>query len=38
MHNIAFYLRLMADARQAIVTGAFAAFRAACLARWMADN
>jgi queuine tRNA-ribosyltransferase len=38
LHNIAFYLRLMVEARRAIATGAFAAFRAACLARWMADT
>jgi queuine tRNA-ribosyltransferase len=38
LHNIAFYLRLMADARQAIVEGRFAAFRAACLARWNAAS
>jgi queuine tRNA-ribosyltransferase len=34
LHNVAFYLRLMADARQAIREGRFAAFRAGCLARW----
>ncbi|CAN5413736.1 tRNA guanosine(34) transglycosylase Tgt [soil metagenome] len=33
-HNIAFYLRLMAMAREATIGGTFAAFRAACLARW----
>jgi len=33
-HNIAFYLRLMAMAREAIIEGTFAAFRADCLARW----
>ncbi|MFM8274883.1 MAG: tRNA guanosine(34) transglycosylase Tgt [Gemmata sp.] len=33
LHNISFYLKLMADARQAITGGRFAAFRAACLAR-----
>ena len=33
-HNIAFYLRLMADARRAVNDGRFAAFRAGCLARW----
>ncbi|MGL4419635.1 MAG: tRNA guanosine(34) transglycosylase Tgt [Gemmataceae bacterium] len=34
LHNIAFYLRLMREARQAITQGHFAAFRADCLARW----
>ena len=34
LHNIAYYLRLMADARTAINAGQFAAFQAACLARW----
>jgi queuine tRNA-ribosyltransferase len=34
LHNISFYLKLMADARAAIGEGRFAAFRAACLARW----
>ena len=34
LHNISFYLRLMADARQAISEGRFAAFHAGCLARW----
>jgi queuine tRNA-ribosyltransferase len=34
LHNVAFYLRLMADARRAVAEGRFAAFRAACLARW----
>ena len=38
LHNIAFYLRLMADARRAITQQAFAAFHAACLARWSADT
>jgi queuine tRNA-ribosyltransferase len=40
LHNIAFYLRLMADARTAILEGGgrFAAFRAARLARWSADS
>ena len=32
-HNIAFYLRLMAQAREAIAAGRFAEFRAACLIR-----
>ncbi len=34
LHNLAFYLRLMADARSAIAEGRFAAFHAGCLARW----
>ena len=34
LHNLAFYLRLMADARRAIEEKRFAAFRAGCLARW----
>jgi queuine tRNA-ribosyltransferase len=34
LHNLAYYLRLMRDARLAINAGRFAAFRAACLARW----
>jgi queuine tRNA-ribosyltransferase len=34
LHNISFYLRLMADARRAIADGRFAAFRAERLARW----
>jgi queuine tRNA-ribosyltransferase len=40
LHNIAFYLRLMADARTAILEGVgrFEAFRTACLARWSADS
>jgi queuine tRNA-ribosyltransferase len=37
LHNIAFYLRLMADTRRAITHGSFVAFRAACLARWLED-
>jgi queuine tRNA-ribosyltransferase len=36
LHNVAFYCRLMAEARQAIREGRFAAFRAANLARWEA--
>jgi queuine tRNA-ribosyltransferase len=36
LHNIAFYLRLMSEARQAIAEGRFAAFHAGCLARWNA--
>ncbi|HZT78959.1 MAG TPA: tRNA guanosine(34) transglycosylase Tgt [Gemmataceae bacterium] len=34
LHNVAFYVRLMAEARQAIREGRFAAFRSVCLARW----
>jgi len=34
LHNIAFYLRLMADARLAIEERRFGAFRSNCLARW----
>jgi queuine tRNA-ribosyltransferase len=34
LHNVAFYLRLAAEARTAIEAGRFAAYRAACLARW----
>jgi queuine tRNA-ribosyltransferase len=34
LHNVSFYLRLMADARSAITERRFAAFRAARLARW----
>jgi queuine tRNA-ribosyltransferase len=34
LHNVAYYLRLMADARAAVGAGRFAAFRAGCLARW----
>ncbi len=34
LHNIAFYLRLMRQAREAIGTGTFAAFHTRCLARW----
>jgi queuine tRNA-ribosyltransferase len=34
LHNVSFYLRLMADARKAILDGRFASFSAACLARW----
>jgi queuine tRNA-ribosyltransferase len=38
LHNLAFYLRLMRDARAAIAAGTFAAFHAACLARWKGDS
>jgi queuine tRNA-ribosyltransferase len=34
LHNLAFYLRLMRDARAAIADGRYAAFRAGQLARW----
>jgi queuine tRNA-ribosyltransferase len=34
LHNVAFYVRLMADARQAISENRFAAFRVGRLARW----
>jgi len=34
LHNVAYYLRLMSRAREAIEQGQFAAFRAGCLARW----
>jgi queuine tRNA-ribosyltransferase len=34
LHNVAYYLRLMARAREAIAAGRFAAFRAERLARW----
>jgi queuine tRNA-ribosyltransferase len=34
LHNVSFYCRLMAEVRQAIREGRFAAFRAVCLARW----
>lgn len=34
LHNVSFYLRLMADARRAIAEGRFAAFRSERLARW----
>ena len=36
LHNIAYFLRLMKQARQAIVEGRFAEFHAGCLARWQA--
>jgi queuine tRNA-ribosyltransferase len=36
MHNIAYYLRLMEEAREAIRAGRFAAFREACVVRWSA--
>ena len=34
LHNVAFYLRLTAEARRAIEKNRFAAFRDDCLARW----
>lgn len=34
LHNIAFYLRLMRDARKAILEGRFAEFHAACIRGW----
>jgi len=36
MHNLAYYNRLLTDARQAIVAGRYAEFSAASLARWSA--
>ncbi len=38
LHNLAFYLRLMREARQAIRDERFAAFQATCLARWKAAS
>jgi queuine tRNA-ribosyltransferase len=38
LHNIAFYLRLMADCRKSILQGTFAAFQTGCLARWSVDT
>lgn len=34
LHNVAFYCRLLAEARQAIAQGQFASFRSVCLVRW----
>jgi queuine tRNA-ribosyltransferase len=34
LHNVAYYARLTADARQAIAAGRYAAFHAVCLARF----
>jgi queuine tRNA-ribosyltransferase len=34
LHNVAYYLRLVAEARQAIGEGRFDSFRRACLVRW----
>lgn len=36
LHNVAYYSRLVAEARAAIAAGRFAAFHADCLARWEA--
>jgi queuine tRNA-ribosyltransferase len=38
IHNLAFYLRLMTHARQAIIAREFAAFHAARLARWKVQS
>ncbi|MGL6094918.1 MAG: tRNA-guanine transglycosylase, partial [Fimbriiglobus sp.] len=38
LHNVAFYLRLMADARRAIADGRFAEFRAECVAGWTPES
>jgi queuine tRNA-ribosyltransferase len=37
LHNVAFYCRLLAEARRAIAEGRFAAFHAVSLARWGAS-
>lgn len=34
LHNVAYYCRLMEEARAAIAAGTFAAYRSGCLARW----
>jgi queuine tRNA-ribosyltransferase len=34
LHNVAYYLRLTAEARAAVADGRFEAFRGACLVRW----
>jgi queuine tRNA-ribosyltransferase len=34
LHNVAYYLRLVAEARSAMADGRFEGFRGACLARW----
>jgi queuine tRNA-ribosyltransferase len=34
LHNLAFYLRLMRQAREAILSGTFASFHARCLLQW----
>jgi queuine tRNA-ribosyltransferase len=38
LHNISFYLQLMAGARRAVLENRFASFHAECLARWNADS
>jgi queuine tRNA-ribosyltransferase len=38
LHNIAYYLRLMADSRTAIAGGGFDAFHSARVARWQAGS
>jgi queuine tRNA-ribosyltransferase len=38
LHNVAYYLRLMDEARRAIHAGRFAAFRAEKLARWAGES
>ena len=38
LHNLAYYLNLMAEARAAIASGRFAAFRAGKLARWRGES
>ena len=35
VHNLAYYLRLMRETREAIRTGRFAAFREGCIGRWL---
>jgi queuine tRNA-ribosyltransferase len=37
LHNVAYYSRLMAEIRQAIVAGTFGSFCAVSLARWGAE-
>ena len=37
LHNLAYYLCLMDQARQAIADGVFASFQAGCLARWQSS-
>jgi queuine tRNA-ribosyltransferase len=38
LHNVAYYLRLMAEARQAIREARYETFMAGCLARWGASS
>jgi queuine tRNA-ribosyltransferase len=38
LHNVAYYLRLLADARRAIAERRFAPFHAGCLARWTRET